>query len=103
MMPVSFDAGVIQGIELSNTIRLSQYTFEIINNNLTIFPIPSDNDSRGGYLWFEYIKVTDRINNSIEQVGSGSITNVSNVFFEAHLKPVRYHLNYMLNFQILKT
>ena len=90
MMPVAYDAGVIQGIELSNTIRLSQYTFEIINNNLTIFPIPSDNDSRGGYLWFEYIKVTDRINNSIEQVGSGSITNVSNV---PYTNPVYTQIN----------
>ena len=90
MMPVAYDAGVIQGIELSNTIRLSQYTFEIINNNLTIFPIPSDNDSRGGYLWFEYIKVTDRINNSIEQVGSGSITNVSNV---PYANPVYTQIN----------
>jgi hypothetical protein len=90
MMPVAYDAGVIQGIELSNTIRLSQYTFEIINNNLTIFPIPSNNDSRGGYLWFEYIKVTDRINNSIEQVGSGSITNVSNV---PYTNPVYTQIN----------
>ena len=90
MMPVAYDAGVIQGIELSNTIRLSQYTFEIINNNLTIFPIPSDNDSRGGYLWFEYIKVTDRINNSISQVGSGSITNVSNV---PYTNPVYTQIN----------
>jgi hypothetical protein len=79
MMPVAYDAGVIQGIELSNTIRLSNYTFEIINNNLTIFPVPSDNDSRGGYLWFEYIKVEERLDNSINQVGSGSVTNVSNV------------------------
>ena len=78
MMPVAYDAGVIQGIELSNTIRLSQYTFEVINNNLTIFPIPSDNDSRGGYLWFEYIKIKERLDNSINQVGSGSVTNVSN-------------------------
>jgi hypothetical protein len=78
MMPVAYDAGVIQGIELSNTIRLSNYTFEIINNNLTIFPIPSDNDSRGGYLWFEYIKIEERLDNSINQVGSGSVTNVSN-------------------------
>jgi hypothetical protein len=78
MMPVAYDAGVIQGIELSNTIRLSNYTFEVINNNLTIFPIPSDNDSRGGYLWFEYIKIEERLDNSINQVGSGSVTNVSN-------------------------
>jgi hypothetical protein len=90
MMPVAYDAGVIQGIELSNTIRLSQYTFEIINNNLTIFPIPSAFDSRGGHLWFEYIKVTDRINNSIEQVGSGSITNVSNV---PYTNPVYTQIN----------
>jgi hypothetical protein len=90
MMPVAYDAGVIQGIELSNTIRLSQYTFEIINNNLTIFPIPSDYDSRQGVLWFEYIKVLDRINNSIEQVGSGSITNVSNV---PYTNPVYTQIN----------
>ena len=78
MMPVAYDAGVIQGLELSNTIRLSNYTFEIVNNNLNIFPIPSYNDSRGGFLWFEYIKVQDRLNNSINQLGSGSVTNVSN-------------------------
>ena len=78
MMPVAYDAAVIQGIELSNTIRLSQYTFEIINNNLKIFPIPNEGDYRHGKLWFEYIKITERIDNSINQVGSGSITNVSN-------------------------
>jgi hypothetical protein len=78
MMPVAYDAGVIQGIELSNTIRLSQYTFEIVNNNITIFPIPSEHDSRGGFLWFEYIKVQDRLNNSITQTSGSQITNVSN-------------------------
>ena len=78
MMPVAYDAGVIQGLELSNTIRLSQYTFEIINNNLTIFPIPSDNDVRGGFLWFEYIKLEDRYTNSITQTDGDKVTNVSN-------------------------
>jgi len=80
MMPVAYDAAVIQGIELSSTIRLSSYTFNIINNKLTIFPIPSDSDTRGGFLWFEYIKIEDRINNSITQPNSGSqlVTNPSN-------------------------
>ena len=84
MMPVAYDAAVIQGIELSNTIRLSAYTFEIVNNKLKIFPIPSDQDSRGGFLWFEYIKVLDRINNSIAQPGGDPnnpdylVTNPSN-------------------------
>jgi hypothetical protein len=56
MMPVAYDAAVVQGIELSNTIRLSAYTFNIVNNKIKIFPIPSDNDVRDGFLWFEYIK-----------------------------------------------
>jgi len=78
MMPVAYDAGVIQGLELSNTIRLSNYTFEIINNNIKIFPIPTDNDVRQGFLWFEYIKVEDRYADSITQTGGDKVTNVSN-------------------------
>jgi hypothetical protein len=78
MMPVAYDAGVIQGLEMSNTIRLSNYTFEIINNNIKIFPIPTDNDVRQGFLWFEYIKTEDRYANSITQTGGDKVTNVSN-------------------------
>jgi len=84
MMPVAYDAAVVQGIELSNTIRLSAYTFNIINNKIKVFPIPSDQDVRDGYLFFEYIKVQDRINNSITQPGGNIdypdylVTNPSN-------------------------
>lgn len=78
MMPVAYDAGVIQGLELSNEIRLSHYTFEIINNNIKVFPIPSDNDVRDGFLWFEYIKLEDRYTDSITQTGGDKVTNVSN-------------------------
>lgn len=84
MMPVAYDAAVIQGLEMSNTIRLSAYTFNIINNKITIFPIPSVNDVRDGFIWFEYIKVQDRINNSIAQPGGDPnnpdylVTNPSN-------------------------
>jgi hypothetical protein len=82
MMPVAYDAGVIQGLELSNTIRLSNYTFEIVNNNIKIFPIPTDNDVRQGFLWFEYIKVEDRYANSIAQTGGNKVTNVSNAPYD---------------------
>jgi hypothetical protein len=84
MMPVAYDAAVIQGLEMSNTIRLSAYTFNIINNKIKVFPIPSYNDVRDGFLWFEYIKVQDRINNSITQPGGSTsnpdylVTNTSN-------------------------
>jgi len=76
MMPAAFDAAVVQGIELSNTIRLSAYTFNIINNKITIFPIPNINDTRQGFLWFEYIKVEERITNGLVQ--TNTVTNPSN-------------------------
>ena len=76
MMPVAYDAAVIQGLEMSNTIRLSAYTFNIVNNKIKVFPIPSDNDVRDGYLWFEYIKVQERLTNGL--ITPGGITNPSN-------------------------
>ena len=79
MMPVAYDAAVIQGLELSNTIRLSNYTFEIINNNIKIFPIPSNSDSRGGFLWFEYIKLEERYADGITQTDGDKVTNVSKI------------------------
>jgi hypothetical protein len=82
MMPVAYDAGVIQGLELSNQIRLSNYTFEIINNKIKIFPIPTDNDVRQGFLWFEYIKLEDRYTDSITQTGGDKVTNVSNAPYD---------------------
>ena len=92
MMPVAYDAGVIQGLEMSNQIRLSNYTFNIVNNNLTIFPIPTNNDVRQGFLWFEYIKVDDRYTNSIAQTGGDKVTNVSNTPYG---NPVYSELNAM--------
>lgn len=76
MMPAAFDAAVVQGIELSNTIRLSAFTFNIINNKITIFPIPNDQDTRDGFLWFEYIKNEERITNGLIQ--TNTVTNPSN-------------------------
>lgn len=77
MMPLSFDMQSVQAIELSNQFRLSNYSFTLINNKLRIFPIPTNN-FHGTKLWFEYIKLDDRINSGIIS-GSGKINNVSNV------------------------
>ena len=76
LMPISFDLQKIQAIELNDQIRKSQFSFELINNNLRIFPIPQ----KTGTLWFQYIKLSDR-NNPISTLPSGSynVTNVSNV------------------------
>ena len=39
LFPVYWDIQRIQEIEMSNTVRQSAYTFELINNKLKIFPI----------------------------------------------------------------
>lgn len=77
LMPLNYDLQIIQSIEFNDTIRKSHYSFELINNNLRIFPIPNTSDE-GTRLWFQYILKSERISNSIVQQ-SGNITNVSNV------------------------
>jgi len=80
MMPLSYDMATIQAIEMSNQVRLSNYTFQLINNKLRIFPIPfDDNNVHGGHIWFNYIKMEDRLLNSVsENPDGGIITNPSN-------------------------
>jgi len=76
MMPLSFDMQKIQAIEMSDTVRRSQFSFELINNNLRIFPIPQQD----GHLNIQYIKLSER-NNPISKYPKGqfNVTNVSNV------------------------
>jgi hypothetical protein len=73
-MPLSFDLQKLQAIEMNDQVRKSNYSFELINNQLKIFPIPLEN----GTLHFEYIKTQDRYSSSFNNSYSG-ITNVSNV------------------------
>ena len=72
MMPTSFTIQNLQAIEMQNTVTLSNYTFNIINNIISVFPIPgtglTGDDFDGGgdlgyghYLIFDFIKIQDRI------------------------------------------
>ena len=88
MMPLNYDMQVMQAIELNDQIRRSNYTFELVNNRLRVFPIPSSGGGYGsnftgahcGNLVFEYIKKSDRQNPYID--GINKVTNVSEVPFE---------------------
>jgi len=75
LMPLSYDLTNINAIEMSNDVRLSNYTFQLVNNKLRIFPIPTDED-QGHQLWFNYIKVEDRLNAAISSA-NGNINNLS--------------------------
>jgi hypothetical protein len=76
LMPISYDMQKIQAIELNDQIRKSQYTFELVNNMLRIFPIPKSGPQM---LKFEYILLSDRNKMYVERNGQELITNASNV------------------------
>ena len=83
LMPINYDLQTIQAIEFNDQIRKSQYTFELINNKLRIFPIPYYNDMSGNldhFLNFQYIKKSERQNPYLP--GADKITNVAEVPFE---------------------
>jgi hypothetical protein len=82
LMPASFDILKVQAIEFNDQIRRSSYSFEIVNNHLTLFPVPKNS----GNIWFEYYLVNDKqsLDDSANTAGGigGSITNISNVPYE---------------------
>ena len=81
LMPINFDMQKIQAIEFNDQIRKSQYTFELKNNQLKIFPIPIQRNVTN--LCFEYIKLDDIINQPYyDRNGREIITNASNVPYE---------------------
>jgi hypothetical protein len=76
LMPISYDMQKIQAIEFNDQIRKSQYTFELVNNQLRLFPIPI---SHYHELRFEYILSSDRNQPYVDRNGQNIITNASNV------------------------
>ena len=86
MMPLNYDLQTIQAIEMNDQIRRSNYSFEIKNNKIRIFPIPNSGSSS---LHFEYIKLDDRINKSI----TSEPTKVSNVSNTPYTNPTYASIN----------
>ena len=53
LMPIYEDLLRIQAIEFNDQIRKSAFTFNIVNNKIRIFPVPSST-SQMTRLWFDY-------------------------------------------------
>jgi len=86
MTPIFEDLLRMQAIEFNDLVRKSGYSFELVNNKVKIFPIPTYNYK----MYFEYLLVKDRdsqgiynsgsfYNSSGSYVGSGTIGDYSNV------------------------
>jgi hypothetical protein len=80
MMPLYEDLLRIQAIEFNDMVRRSSYSFNIINNQLHIFPIPTDRTP--ARIWFDYIVVEDRDANSIQK-NPGTVSSYSNVNYDS--------------------
>ena len=72
LQPIFADLLRVQAIEFNDQIRKSAYSFELRNNQLRVFPIPTES----GSLWIEYVKTEDR-DNPLRTRHSGSADVVS--------------------------
>ena len=79
VMPLYADLLRMQAIEMNDMIRKSSYTFELRNNKLNMFPVPTTELK----LWFEYIVIADRDN--VLKTPTGSISDISNVPYDRML------------------
>jgi len=79
LRPVYEDVLRMQAIEFNDQIRRSAYTFEIINNQLRIFPIPKQDFP----LWFHYVvKNESDIAYTSGSVGEGKITDPADIPYQ---------------------
>jgi hypothetical protein len=79
LMPASFDLLKIQAIEFNDQIRRSAYSFELVNNQLRVLPVPKQD----GTLIFEYFKLAEKTSAGIIGGEEGAlITDVSNVPYD---------------------
>ena len=74
LMPISFDVQKIQAIEFNDQIRKSAFSFNLVNNKLRIFPIPSFDKK----LYFEYVKISDKFS-VIKDNRNNVVTDIMNV------------------------
>jgi hypothetical protein len=82
LQPIYSDLLRIQAIEFNDQIRKSAYSFEIRNNNMRIFPIPTESSS----IYVDYVLTEDR-DNPLRTRYSGSsddtvVSDYSNVNYD---------------------
>jgi hypothetical protein len=79
MYPTSLLLQSAQAVEIQNEVSLPNFSFELINNKLRIFPIPPVDNYK---IWFQYIIIEERENNGINNTSAqGQVTNPSNINF----------------------
>jgi hypothetical protein len=82
LMPIYEDMLRIQAIEFNDQIRKSAHTFNIVNNKLQVFPLPTtQNIASSPKLWFEYFVRDEFIQNSVS-VKTDVVADYSNIGYD---------------------
>jgi hypothetical protein len=83
MTPIFEDLLRGQAIEFNDMVRKSQYSFQLINNKLSLFPVPT----YGFKTFFEYTLQNESFSGSLTPYATGSnavVTDYSNVPYNNH-------------------
>ena len=86
MTPIFEDLLRMQAIEFNDMVRKSAYSFEIVNNKVRLFPVPTYDYK----LWFEYILEKDRLDALVSPSGSNVVSDYSNV---PYVQPIYSKIN----------
>ena len=77
MRPISYDLARANAIETNDKIRKSAYSFELVNNQLRIFPRPKSRDA-GNKIYFHYYKRDDKVSTT-RTYTDGKVSDPSNI------------------------
>ena len=94
LMPINFDVQRIQAIEFNDQIRKAAYSFNLVNNKLKIFPIPT----RDQKLFFEYVKISEKFS-AVKDNRNNIVTDVMNAPFR---NPIYSRINAVGRAWVLK-
>ena len=79
LMPLYEDILRIQAIEFNDTIRKSQHSFNIVDNKLQIFPVPTN--ATPTKMYFEYIS-RDEFEHDSQTIQSDSLSDYSDIPYD---------------------
>jgi hypothetical protein len=76
LMPISFDVLKLQAIELNDQIRKAAYSFDLVNNQLKIYPVPHSDMN----YYFEYVTLSNKFS-AVKDARNNVVTDVMNTPF----------------------
>ena len=90
LMPVYFDIQKIQAIEFNDQVRKSAFSFDLVDNQLRIFPVPGEMYT-GHKLLFKYVKKMDKNKPTVDTVRNV----VSDVMRVPYRNPIYSNINHV--------